>query len=219
MLAQSGALLGIPWQQARTRGRDRAQQDVAGQCLQVAKQLLSLIPCPHRAVLGAPPGTTNAPTAKQLPATTATPADGTLGTAFLDTSNSGTQGDTANAHRRIPRLARWPSRASAPACLRPLPPKWPASASELPPPSRRRAGNPSVRGTAPVAQSPWLFGRMSCTGGTCRQSSPTSEKWARQDSNLGPTDYESLQIRGRQALSARPQNPAELFPVAYARPV
>ncbi len=63
----------IPRQALSTRSRDRAQQDVTRQDLQVAEKLLALIARPHMAVLG------TAPTAAHVPApveraTTATAA-------------------------------------------------------------------------------------------------------------------------------------------------
>jgi hypothetical protein len=52
----------IPRKTIRARSRDGTQQDVPGQDLQVAEQLLALIACPHMAVLR------TAPTAAHLPA-------------------------------------------------------------------------------------------------------------------------------------------------------
>ena len=74
VLPQPGAHPLIPRQATSTRSRDSTQQDVPGQDLQVAKQLLALITSPHMAVLGTAPTPTHLPPAIQRTATTtATP--------------------------------------------------------------------------------------------------------------------------------------------------
>lgn len=178
MLTQCGALLRIPRQQPGTGSGDRAQKDVSWQRLQVAEQLLTLIACPYRAVLRAPSRAAYAPTAKQLPTTTAASPDLAFGATFLHALDGRVQSGPRRAHFSVPRSAGGREHEREPTpdgwrCLRSLPPTAAASASDLPLSSPRNAGKSRIDGTAPVAFRPDASWRMPSVDRTCRQESPT----------------------------------------------
>ena len=72
VLTQSRAHTLIPRQDISARRRHCTKQDVPPQRLQVAKQLLALIPSPHRSVLRTAPRAANLPTAVELTSAAAT---------------------------------------------------------------------------------------------------------------------------------------------------
>lgn len=80
VLPQARAHPLIPRQTPSTRSRDRTQQDVSRQNLQVAEKLLALIGRPHMAVLGTAPTAAHIPPSVQRATTaTAAPNDSTNG--------------------------------------------------------------------------------------------------------------------------------------------
>jgi hypothetical protein len=193
----------IPRKLIDARGRHGAQQDVTRQDLQIAKELLPLIARPHRPILRTPPRPANPPPSEQCP--TAATATTDLSAAPHTPGAPHRLADSRTTHdwpARLHELAAYPRHLEMACTAR----RWRRPASvvclllgPLLPPTclrdrRDRPSYPCIYGISPVASRPWRSGQKSRTDGRSRQKSPDSDTWARQDSNLGPIDYESTAL-------------------------